>query len=86
MLSLFSPFAALSFATVVPYFLAMLQSESFDFTVCFVPLPLDEIFFVDEPLPLLEDDFFGVELLTLRAVETVRRGAGSSRSLCWLRW
>ena len=47
----FNPLAALSFDTLVPYFLAMPESVSPLFTVCFLP---DDFFFAEEP----DDDFF----------------------------
>ena len=60
MLSLVRLLAALSLATVVPYFLAMLYSESVDLTVWERPLPEPE----DEALPLLVVVLFDLDFVT----------------------
>lgn len=53
----FSPLAALSLETLVPYLLAMLESVSPLFTVCLLPddLLFEEVDFFEEP-PLFFDD------------------------------
>ena len=84
--SLFRPFAALIFATEVPYFRASPRSVSLLFTVTRTLLPeLDEDFFLDD-----EDEatfFTGVEL-TRRVLldEDERLEGGSSRSGRRRRW
>lgn len=82
MTSLVSPFAALIFATEVPYFRARPHSVSLPLTVTFTlpPPELDDVFFLDDD----EDEatfFTGVEF-TRRVLldEEERFAGGSSRS------
>ena len=89
-----SPLADLIFSTVVPYFLARLQSESPDFTTCLLlppllflaVLPPLLLFLAVEPEEELEVDFLGGVDETffrplddeLELVVVLRRGGGLS--------